>query len=86
MIYTEKQLLEKKKEISDAKTELSELKGEEKALLKQLKDDWKCNDLSEARKKIKSWEAEATDLTTKIEEKSQELESKLEEIEENEDN
>jgi len=74
MALTEQQLLKKKKEIETAKMELSELKGEEKALLKQLKENWQCATLIEAKKKLKEFEKEAEELTTKIEEATTELE------------
>jgi hypothetical protein len=72
----EKQLLAKKAEIQEAKTLLSELKGEEKALLKQLKDDWECDSLAEAKKKIRQMESESEILTQEIEEKTKVLEKK----------
>ena len=42
-MLTENELLQKKKQIDKVKSELSELKGEEKALIKQLKEEWNCN-------------------------------------------
>ena len=71
---TEQELLRKKKEIETAKTQLSELKGEEKALLKQLKDNWDCETLAEAKKKIQKYEIEEKSLITEIAEKTKELE------------
>lgn len=76
MALTETELLKLKKEIEISKTELSELKGEEKALLKQLKEDWGCSTLSEAKTKIKKFEAEAEELSRQIEDKTNELEKK----------
>jgi len=73
-MITEKELLAKKKEIERTKVELSELKGEEKALLKQLNEDWGINSLAEAKNKIITFEKEIKQLSEEIEEKTQELE------------
>lgn len=64
---TELQLLEKKKEIDKAKTKLSELIGEEKALLKQMKDTFVVSTLPEAKKKIINFETKVHELIEKIE-------------------
>lgn len=64
---TETELLEKKKEIEKTKIKLSELKGEQKALTKQLKDNWGCSTLTEAKKKIISFENKKKDLEKQIE-------------------
>jgi uncharacterized protein YPO0396 len=77
MGMTEKQLLQQKEAIQTAKTTLSELKGEEKALTKQLKENWKCNDLVEAKRKIKQLEKESEELTQEIDEKTTLLEQKM---------
>ena len=73
-MITEKELLAKKKEIERTKVELSELKGEEKALLKQLNEDWGITSLAEANNKIITFEKEIKELSEEIEEKTQELE------------
>ena len=52
----EQELLKKKKEIEKTKTEIAELKGEEKSLLKRLKEDFNCPGLEAAKKKIKAYE------------------------------
>ena len=65
---TEKDLLEKKEKIEKTKTKLSELKGEQKALTKQLKDNWGCATLAEAKKKIISFETKTKELEKQIEE------------------
>ena len=70
----EQELLKKKKEIESAKTELSELKGEEKALMKQLESEWECKTLAEAKKKIQQFETEEKQLLAEITEKTKELE------------
>jgi len=75
-MYTERELLAKKKEIENAKNELAGLKGEEKSLLVQLKDDWNCTTLSEAKKKIKDFQAEVEALSLKIESATEKLQEK----------
>ena len=73
---TEQQLLDLKNDIEEAKTTVSELKGQEKALMKQLKDDWKCVSIAEAESKLKKIEGEITSLEKKIETGVKELEDK----------
>ena len=75
-MQTEQELLRKKKEIENVKIEMSELKGQEKALLKQLKTDWECKTLEAAQKKAETLEDEINTLEDEIEELSQELENK----------
>lgn len=70
---TEKDLLEKKEQIEKTKTKLSELKGEQKALVKQLKDTWDCSTLAEAKKKILTFEKKTKELSETIETKTEEL-------------
>lgn len=62
-----KDLLNLKKEIEDAKTELSSLKGQHKTLLSQLKEDWDCKTLEEAKKKAKTMQEEIESLNESIE-------------------
>lgn len=73
---TETQLLELKKKIEEARQTTSELKGHQGALLKQLKDDWKCSDVKEAEKLIEKMDKEILALNKSIEEKLKELEEK----------
>jgi len=73
-MMTESQLLQKKKQIETTKAELSELKGEEKSLIKQLKEDWQCGSLEEAKKKMKELENNAKELDEKIQIKTEQLE------------
>ena len=70
----EQDLLYKKKEIEKAKTTLAESKGEEKALLKQLKEKWGCDDLPKAKKKIEKYRGEIIELKEQIETDTKELE------------
>jgi hypothetical protein len=75
-MLTEQDLLKKKKQIETATAELSELKGEEKALLKQLKENWDCSSLVEAKKLIVSLDKMVKELTDKVDVASAELEAK----------
>jgi len=59
-------LLELKEKIDKAKEKSSELKGELKSLTKELKDDWQCDTIKEAEKKIETMESEITVLNEKI--------------------
>ena len=74
----EQKLLALKKEIDDAKVEVSELTGEIKSLMKTLKDDWNCETLEDARKKIRQWEKEIAEYDEKIKQGVKELEEKYE--------
>ena len=71
---TEQGLLQLKKEIDQAKSSVSELKGQQTALLKQLKDDWQCSSIEEAEKKIKKMQKEIETLDASIETGLEELE------------
>ena len=75
---TEQDLLKLKKEVDDAKQNVSELKGQQTALLKQLKDDWKCNSIEDAEKKLKTMNKEIDSLQQQIEKGIQEIEEKYE--------
>lgn len=73
---TEKELLDLKERVDDAKTKVSELKGQQTALMNQLKTDWKCNSIEEAEKKLKTMEKEIATIEDKIKEGVEELEEK----------
>lgn len=73
---TEQFLLDLKQQIEDAKQSVAELKGEQTALLKQLKDTYKCNSISEAEKKIQSIQIERDKIQQQIEKGCRELEEK----------
>lgn len=73
-MITEQQLLKRKKEIEETKTEISELKGQQKVFSKQLKEDWGCNVLEEARKKLTGLKKEVETINEQIEEKTEVLE------------
>jgi predicted transcriptional regulator len=73
---TETDLLKLKKQIEEAKATTSELKGHQSALMKQLKDDWKCNTIEEAEKLMAKYDKEIKTLTANIEKGMKELEGK----------
>jgi DNA-binding FrmR family transcriptional regulator len=73
---TDKDLLELKKKVDDAKTEVNKLEGQKTALLKQLKEDWKCKDIIDAKKKLSEMDNEIETLENQIEQGKQELEEK----------
>ena len=72
----EQQLLALKKKIDSAKSEVSELKGQLKTLMEQLKNDYSCNTIEQAEKKIKTINIDIDNLTTKIEEALEEINKK----------
>ena len=75
---TEEKLLELKREIDDAKSEISELKGSKKQLMKDLKEQWDCNSLEEAEKAHQKLGVEIEKLSTQIEKGVKELNEKYE--------
>jgi len=72
----EQELLKLKDDVDNAKSTVSELKGQLTALMKQLKDDWDCSDIKMAEIKLKSMEVSITALEKKIEKGVEELEDK----------
>jgi hypothetical protein len=64
---TEQDLLRLKKKVDDAKTNVAELKGQQTALLKQLKEDGGCKSLEELEKKLKALAKEIGELQTELE-------------------
>jgi len=72
----EQELFKLKKQIDEAKSKVSELKGQQKHLMKQLKDEWDCTSIEAAEKKAKTIEKEINDLNQKITEGIEELEEK----------
>jgi len=77
MAITEKELLEIKDDITEAEKELISIEAETRVLKKQLKDDWDCDSLAEAKKKILSLKDSITEINKEITEKSEELEEIL---------
>ena len=77
MSTTEK-LLDLKQDIDNAKTEIAKLEGKKEALMKELKDQWKCTTVKQAEKKLAALEKEAGELGNQIEKGVTELEEKYE--------
>jgi len=75
---TEKELLELKERVDEAKTTVSELTGQQTALMNQLKADWKCNTIAEADAKLEEMRTKIDSLDKKIKAGIQELEEKYE--------
>lgn len=70
----EQQLLKLKKDIEEAKTEVSELKGSRKHLMQQLKEQWGCASIDQAAKKLEKLKEEEQILEKKIAEGIKQLE------------
>ena len=62
----ERELLQLKKEIDEAKQKTSELKGERQALMKQLKEEWNCETIEQAQSKITEMSEQSTQLSNEI--------------------
>jgi len=73
---TERQLLDLKNKITEAKQTTSELKGHQSALLKQLREDWDCDSVEKAEKMLEKMDREITSLDENIEKLMNELEEK----------
>ena len=73
-MYTEKELLEMKKEVEEAKTSVSELKGQQTAVLKQLKDTYKCSSIEIADAEIGKIKIKLVNINKQMEEHSKILE------------
>ena len=72
---TEQELLQLKSDIDKAKSAIAELKGQEKAIIGQLKE-WECNTIEEAEAKLKEMQESISDLDVKIAKGIEELEKK----------
>jgi peptidoglycan hydrolase CwlO-like protein len=72
----EKELLELKDKVDEAKQVVSELTGQRNALLKQLKDDWGCKTIEEAETKLAKMDKDIDALEKKIEKGVTELNDK----------
>ena len=76
MSLDERDLLDLKKKVDEAKSTVSELTGQKTALMKQLKDDWSCATIEQAEKKLKTMKKEIENLEQSIKEGVTELEEK----------
>jgi hypothetical protein len=77
----ERELLKIKKEIDTAKTEVSELEGAKKTMLKDLLDRFGCKTLEEASLKLETMAAEIEALQAQLDDGLREIEEKYGEIE-----
>jgi septal ring factor EnvC (AmiA/AmiB activator) len=77
MTETEK-LLNLKQDIDNAKTNIAKGEGKKEALMKEIKDQWKCTTIKQAEKKLKDFTDEAHNLNNQIEERVEKLEEKYE--------
>lgn len=73
---TARELLELKDNIAKAKNTVAELKGQQNAMMKQLREEWKCGSLEDAEKLIQKMDAEIDALNKSIEKGLEELGSK----------
>jgi len=78
MALLEKELLELKQQVTDAKTKVSELTGQQTAMMNQLKKDWDCTTIEEAEEKIKAMDKTINTINKKIDKGIEELERLLE--------
>jgi len=76
MSIDERKLLDLKEQVEEAKIKVSELTGQQTALMKQLKEEFGCTTIEQAQKKLETMEKEITVLDKKIEEGVQELKTK----------
>jgi hypothetical protein len=82
MTLTKKELLDLKDKVEESKTATSELKGQQTAVLKQLKDEFNCSNTEEGEEEINKIVKSLTILNKKIEKESAILEAQFEEEEE----
>jgi len=73
---TARELLELKEQIAKAKNTVAELKGQQNAMMKQLREEWKCDTVEDAENLIRKMDGEIDALNKNIEEGMKELESK----------
>ena len=74
----EQQLLDLKHQIDEAKTNATELTGQQKSLMDRLKKDWNCTTTVQAEKKLTELEKKITQLNTSIDKGVKELEERYE--------
>lgn len=78
---TEKELLQLKEKIDNAKNESLKLEGQKEALLSQLKKEHNCDSLQAAKRKVTLLESEITKMEEEISEETEEVEKMLNENE-----
>lgn len=72
----EKELILLKKKVDSAQYEAEQLKGEKKGILASLKEDFDCSTIAEAKEKRKKLKKQLEELTSTIEKKLEEIETK----------
>lgn len=77
----EKQLLDLKKQIETAKTRTAEFQGQREYLLKELKRQYDCSTIAEAKDKIKEYQKSIDGLNKLINEGMADLEKQIKEKE-----
>lgn len=70
----ENKLLDLKQKIERSKTRVSELRGQQKQLMNQLKKEWNCNTLDQAEEKITELERQTDEINDEIKTAIKELE------------
>jgi predicted nuclease with TOPRIM domain len=73
---TEKQLLDLKENVADAKQKVAELTGQNTALMNQLKTDYSCKTIAEAEDKLAKMDKDIFIIDKKIEDGVKDLEEK----------
>jgi chromosome segregation ATPase len=74
-MLNERELLDLKKQIQQSKTKVSELQGTRDYLLKQLKKDWDCDSIKQAKAKIQGLQDSIEKLDLDIKKGIKEIES-----------
>jgi seryl-tRNA synthetase len=75
-MLTENKILELKEEIDEAKNKVAELKGQQNAILRQIKEEFACKSIKDAKLKAEDIQNQLTKIDKQIEEASNELEEK----------
>ena len=70
---TEKDLMNLKEELNQAKDKVAGLQGQHDLLMKQLKETWECKTTQEAEKALAKMEKDVEEMSTTIERKMQEI-------------
>jgi hypothetical protein len=72
----EKDLLKLKDKVDSAQAREQELKGQKKAILQQLKEDFDCDSVKAAKKEVKGFEKDLKAIDSQIDEKTKAIEEK----------
>lgn len=75
----EKELLDLKEDINEARDEVNRLEGRKDHLLSQLKEDWDCTSLKQAKAKLEKLKKETKKLSQQIKAGIEKLEEKYDE-------